>query len=115
MNHKSTWLAYLGAIGSSLASALCCIGPLIVFTFGLGGAWASTASIFAPYRNYLIVIVAASLGYAFYRLYIIPPKCTEGEDCPHPKTIRLQRIIFWIITALAILLLTFPWYVHIFY
>lgn len=115
MNNKYTWLGFIGAFGTSVAVGLCCIGPLAVVGFGLGGAWLSAVNVFAPYRTYLIIVALAFLGYSFYRMYISPPKCGEGEGCVLPRTLRLQRTLFWIITILAILLITFPWYEEMFF
>ncbi len=110
MSNKSTWLTFLGALGTSLTAGLCCIGPLVVVSLGLGGAWLSAVNVFTPYRNYLIVLTLVMLGYSFFRLYIKPPACGEGEGCILPRTLVLQRTLFWIITILALSFMTFPWY-----
>ena len=110
MINKSTWGALIGALGSSFLASLCCIGPLLLVAFGVGGAGASYVTFFAPYRSYIIVFVILSLGYSFYKLYIKSPSCGVGAICISPKMLFIQRGIFWIITILSIALLTLPWY-----
>lgn len=110
MSNKSGWGSITGALGASLLASLCCIGPLIIVSLGAGGVWASYAFIFEPYRPYLIALVAVLFGYAYYKLYINPPPCGIEAGCISPRMFFIQRVIFWIILAISIALITFPYY-----
>lgn len=110
MNHKSIWASLFGAIGTSIVASLCCIGPLVVLSLGIGGAWTSRLTVLAPYRSYSIGFVILSLVYSFYKLYLKPPACEIGQPCAHPRTLFIQRLLFWVISLIILLLLTFPWY-----
>lgn len=105
MINKFTWGALIGALGASFLASICCIGPLLLVTLGVGGAGYIT--FFAPYRPYIIVLVVLSLSYLFYKLYITPPHCGFEASCISPKKLSIQRWIFWIITILSITLLYF--------
>jgi mercuric ion transport protein len=103
---KSMWAAALAAIGASV----CCVGPLVLLALGIGGSWMSSLTALSPVRPVFMVITLGLLGWAFKNLYITPRNCVEGEVCANPKVQRNQRIIFWMVASLILLLLTFPYY-----
>jgi mercuric ion transport protein len=110
MKNKSIWGTLIGALGSSFLASLCCIGPWLVIILGSGGIWTSYIGIFEPYHPYMIVFVMLLFGYSFYKLYIKPPVCVIGAICISPRMLIIQRVMFWIILAISIVLLAFPWY-----
>ena len=108
---RSLTAALLAAIGASV----CCVGPLVLLALGIGGAWVSTLTALEPYRWIFITITLGFLGWAFYKLYLVPRKCAPGEVCAVPRVLRKQRIIFWVVTVLLAALIAFPWYGTIFF
>ena len=108
---SSTIAAGLAAIGASL----CCIGPLVLLSLGIGGAWISNLTALEPYRPIFIGITLVFLLLAFRKLYLAPRQCAPGDSCSLPNVLRNQRIIFWIVTLLLIALLTFPYYGLVFF
>lgn len=102
--------AALAAIGASL----CCIGPLVLISLGISGAWMGTLTALEPYRPIFVGITLIFLFLAFRKLYIVPRQCAPGDACAIPGTLRNQRIIFWVVTVLVVALLTFPYYGLIF-
>jgi len=107
----SMFAAGLAAIGASV----CCVAPLVLLSLGIGGAWISTLTAFTPYRWIFITITLGFLGWAFYKLYIVPRQCASGDACALPGVLRNQRIIFWVVTVVLIALITFPYYGLIFF
>lgn len=103
---SSTVAAGLAAIGASL----CCIGPLVLIALGIGGAWVSYLTALEPYRPIFVGITLIFLFLAFRKLYIIPRQCAPEDACAIPTVLRNQRIIFWVVSALLMALLTFPYY-----
>src|SRR5205823_1777775 len=55
----------LAAIGASL----CCVVPLVLLVFGIGGAWIGNLTPLEPYRPIFIGLTLLFLGLAFRRLY----------------------------------------------
>ena len=108
---SSTVAAGLAAIGASV----CCIGPLVLLALGIGGTWISYLTAFEPYRPVFVVITLGFLFLAFRKLYILPRQCADGDNCALPGVLRNQRIIFWVVTVLLIVLLTFPYYGFMFF
>jgi len=103
--------AFLAAIGASL----CCVAPLVLLTLGIGGTWISYLTELEPYRPIFITITLVFLFLAFRKLYIVPRRCAPGDVCAVSTTFRNQRIIFWFVTVILLVLLTFPYYGQIFF
>ncbi len=109
MNSMKKGLALGGAMISSLLAAACCLGPLVLVLLGLGGGWIALAM--KPYRPYFLVVTFLLLGASFYLVYRKPvAECGPGESCTMPKSRRAGEFLLWIVTVLAILLSTFPYY-----
>lgn len=107
----STVAAGLAAIGASV----CCIGPLILLALGIGGTWISYLTAFEAYQPIFVIITLGFLFLSFRKLYILPRQCADGDSCALPNVLRNQRIIFWVVTALLVTLLTFPYYGLVFF
>lgn len=100
----------IAAVLAGVGASLCCVAPLVLLTLGVGGAWISNLTALEPYRPIFITITLIFLGLAFRKLYLLPRACTPGTTCAEPRTLRNQRVIFWIVAALLLVLLTFPYY-----
>ena len=103
------WLS-LGATLAAIGASLCCVLPVVVAFAGVGSA--ALGALFEPYRPYLIAVTVLLLGFAFYRAYKPQEtECAPGATCAVPENRRQQRILLWIVTAVALALLTFPYYI----
>ncbi len=105
----------IAGIAAAIGASACCVGPLVLVSLGLGGAWVGQLTALEPYRPVFIGITVGFLVLAFYKLYVVPRRCAPGEACAMPSTLRNQRIIFWVVTAFVAALLAFPWYAFLFY
>ena len=103
---KQLWASALAAIVGSL----CCVGPLVLLTMGISGAWISQLTALEPYRPIFIGVMAVFIGLAFRQLYIVPARCAMGEACANPRLQRRQRQIFWVVVVGLGALIAFPWY-----
>ncbi len=107
---KSTsWLG-IGAILAAIGASLCCVGPLLLLSLGIGGAWISTLTSMETVRPFFLVLALIFIGLGYRKLYLVPENCEEGQACAVPEVRQRQRLIFWIGSALILLLLAFPWY-----
>jgi mercuric ion transport protein len=112
MDTKHTlWASALAAIGASL----CCIAPLVLVSLGLGGAWLSSLTQLEPLRPIFGVLTLGLLAAAWRKLYRQPAVCEAGRPCADVAVQRRQRLVFWLVSAPLLLLLTFPWYAFLFY
>ena len=44
----------------------------------------------------------------FYRLYLVRPACSSESACGNPRSLRRQRVAFWIVTVLVLGLIAVP-------
>ena len=95
----------LAAIGASV----CCVGPLVLLTMGIGGAWIANLTKLEPIRPWFIAAALASLALAYRRLYLQPRVCEPGVSCVEPLVLQRQRVIFWFVSVAALGLLAVPW------
>jgi len=101
----------LAAIGASV----CCVGPLLLLTLGIGGTWVSSLTAMEPFRPLFIGLTLLFLGLAFRRLYLVPQVCTPDAACADPRTLGRQRLVFWIVVTLLLGLLAVPLLARLFY
>ncbi len=106
---NTSWLG-VGAILAAVGASVCCVGPLLLLSLGIGGAWMSTLTSMESIRPFFIVLTLIFIGLGYRKLYLVPENCKEGEACSVPETKQKQRLIFWIGSILILLLLAFPWY-----
>ncbi len=112
MNAKGSLAAgTLAAIGASV----CCVGPLLLLALGIGGAWIGNLTALEPYRPIFIGLTLVFLGLAYRQLYLVPQLCALGADCPDPRALKRQRVIFWLVGVLLLVLLAVPWAAPLFY
>ena len=105
----------IAAVAAAIGASLCCVGPLVLLALGIGGTWISSLTALEPYRPIFIGITLVFLFLAFRKLYLVPRLCASGDACAVPSTLHNQRIVFWIVSALIIALLTFPYYGLLFF
>ena len=94
----------LAAIGASV----CCVGPLVLLTLGIGGAWIANLTALEPMRPWFIAATLIFLGLAFRRLYLQPQVCEPGATCAEPLVLKRQRAIFWVVALAVLALLATP-------
>lgn len=109
-----SWLASLGAVGAAFGASLCCIGPLLFVTFGVGAGLAST---FQPLRPLFTTLTVLSLVVGFYMVYARKPKvqaadacCAPGDACARSSDRTRDKVILWAATGLAVALWSFTYW-----
>jgi mercuric ion transport protein len=102
-------LAALGGIGAGIASALCCVGPLVAVAIGVSGA--GLAATFEPLRPYFLGAAGLSLGAGFFWVSREDQKaCEPGKPCASPEVRRRMKRWLWIATVIGIAFGSFPWW-----
>ncbi|MDH3286642.1 MAG: mercuric ion transporter MerT [Betaproteobacteria bacterium] len=97
-----------GSVAAIFASA-CCVGPLILVSVGLGGAWVSYLTAPTPYRWVFIGIAVVALAFAWKRIYRPAAQCEAGEVCAVPRTRRAYKIAFSIVTTFVAITAAVPY------
>ena len=103
-----------GGLAAMLASA-CCLGPLVLVTLGVSGAWISNLTVLEPYRPIFIGAALVALYFAYWRIFRPVQACKPGEVCAIPQVRSTYKLIFWIVAMLAAVALAFPYLLPLFY
>ena len=101
---REKFLAGGGILAAVLASS-CCIGPLILAAIGMSGV--GFIAPVAKYRPVFIGFTFALIGVAYYFTYGRKKKTCCPEE--GPKRRWAQEISLWVITAVAVGLVAFPY------
>ena len=108
-------LAAGGIIGAVLASA-CCIGPLVLLTLGISGAWISNLTALEPFKPYFAAVTLGLVALGFWQVYFRPkPACAPGSYCASPKSTLVIQIALWAALALVLAALSIDYWAPLFY
>jgi len=97
-----------GALAGIGASA-CCVGPFVLVSLGIGGAWVGTLVALEPFRPVFIAVTITFLGLAYRGLYLAPEACAPGRECADPQIRSRQRTVFWVVTLVVLALVGAPY------
>lgn len=103
-----------GGIAALLASA-CCLGPLVLITLGVSGAWIANLTALEPYRPIFIALALVAMFFAWRRIYRPQEQCQPGEMCAVPQVRTAYKVIFWGVSVLILIALLFPYLLPLFY
>lgn len=112
LNTKTT---LVGGVLAGIGASTCCVGPLLLLSMGVGGAWITHLTALERYRPIFIVLTVVFLGLTFWKLYMTPPSCAVGDHCVADRTRKAQRILFWVLLPVVALFVASPWILPIFY
>ena len=96
-----------GGLASILAST-CCLGPLVLITLGVSGAWISNLTLLEPYRPIFVGAALMALFLAYRRIWRARATCEPGQVCALPQVNQSYKALFWIVVALVVVALGFP-------
>lgn len=96
-----------GGLAAILAST-CCLGPLVLITLGVSGAWISNLTLLEPYQPIFIGAAGVALYFAYLRIWRPAANCAPGQVCALPQINRRYKVLFWAVVMLVIIALAFP-------
>lgn len=105
---------YAGGLAALLASS-CCLGPLVLLMLGFSGAWIGNLAALEAYRPWFIGAALAALWFAYRRIWRSTSDCRPGEVCAVPQVRTTYQTLFWIVVALVLMALVFPYLAAYFY
>ncbi len=103
-----------GGIAALLAST-CCLGPLVLVALGFSGAWIGNLTVLEPYRPLFIGAALLALFFAWRRIFRPPKICAPGDVCAMPHVKAIYKLVFWIVAALVLVAVAFPYVLPLFY
>ena len=105
-NAKTT---LLGGVFTGIGASACCLGPFLLLSMGIGGAWIGHLTALEPFRPIFIALTFAFLALTFRKLYLVPQNCATGDTCVANETLKKQRTLFWILLPIVFLIVASPW------
>ncbi len=105
---------FSGGLAAILAST-CCLGPLLLITVGVSGAWIGNLTRLEPYRPFFIFIAIVALFFAWRSIYRPARACAPGEVCALPQPRRIYKFLFWASGVLTLVALMYPYFAKYFY
>jgi len=111
---NATGVLAAGGIAAVLASA-CCLGPLVLVSLGLGGAWLGNLTALEPFRPVFIGAAFVALFFAYRRIFRPAAECKSDEVCARPQTKHAYKVMFGVVAALVVVALAFPYIAPRFY
>jgi mercuric ion transport protein len=116
MSSVKRQLGMLATAGlATILASSCCVGPLLLVSIGLGGAWVSKLQVLEPYKPIFLGLAAIAMIFAYRRIYRPVADCSPGEICALPRTQLIYKGLFWLVLLLIGLTLAFPYFAHYFY
>lgn len=109
---RGTLLA--GGLAALLAST-CCLGPLVLVGLGFSGAWIGNLTLLEPYRPIFLGAALVAMFFAWRRIWRPLENCKPGEVCAIPQVRTGYKILFWVVAALIVVALGFPYVLPLFY
>ncbi|MBB3140306.1 mercuric ion transporter MerT [Halomonas organivorans] len=103
-----------GGLAALLASA-CCLGPLVLITLGVSGAWIGNLTALEPYRPLFIGVALVALFFSWRRIFRPAERCRPDEVCAVPRARVAYKGIFWMVSVLVLIALVFPYVLPLFY
>ncbi len=103
-----------GGLAALLASA-CCLGPLVLITLGVSGAWIGNLTALEPYRPLFIGVALVAMFFAWRRIFRPVEQCQPGEVCAVPRVRTTYKANFWMVSLLVLIALVFPYVLPLFY
>ncbi|GAA4410506.1 hypothetical protein GCM10023187_35190 [Nibrella viscosa] len=99
---------------TAAAASLCCLTPVLAFLGGASGLASSFAWV-EPFRPYLIALTLLFFAFAWYQ-NLKPQKQVDCNcDTDTKPTVLQSKTFLSIVTVVAGLLVTFPYYAKAFY
>jgi len=103
-----------GGLAAILAST-CCLGPLVLITLGISGAWIGNLRVLEPYRPIFIGVALLALFLAWRRIWQPAVACMPNQVCAVPQIKRTYKYLFAAVSILVLIALTFPYIAPWFY
>ncbi|MCG8612536.1 MAG: mercury transporter [Pseudomonadales bacterium] len=110
----NTRLPIIGGITAAIGASLCCVGPFVLLSLGVSGAWISNLTLLEPYRPVFIMLVMLLFGWAGKQVYRPVESCEPGTACAVPHTRTWRQMVFWIAAIVALALVTSTYWIPLF-
>jgi mercuric ion transport protein len=104
-------IAVTGGLLGAIAASTCCVLPLGLAVFGIGGAWLSSLRALAAFQPLFLALAIGAIGYGFYRIYWRSKRnCADDKTCARPAANRLATSGLWLASLIVAIVVSFPYW-----
>lgn len=68
----------ISGVIAAIGASLCCVGPFVLLTLGISGAWIGNLTLLEPYRPLFIATVLLLFGWAGWQVHRPIEACEPG-------------------------------------
>ena len=101
----------ISGVIAAIGASLCCVGPFVLLTLGISGAWIGNLTLLEPYRPLFIPTVLLLFGWAGWQVHRPIEACEPGTACAVPQTRKRRQIIFCTTAIIALILVTSSYWI----
>lgn len=105
---------WVAGLFTAVAASLCCITPVLALLGGASGL-ATSFSWIAPFRPYLIGLTVLVFAFAWYQKLRSQKQVVCDCEAVNKKLLWQSKLFLGIVTVVASLLISFPYYAKAFY
>lgn len=103
-------VATAGSLLGALAMTSCCVLPLVLVSFGVGGVWIAQLTALYAYKWYTFAVAAGFIAYGFWKLRSAEAgDCRDGTVCARPVNRRIMRGSLWLAAVVTVVAMIFPY------
>ena len=107
---RKAWASTGGALMGALAMTSCCILPLVLVSFGVGGVWIAQLTALYAYKWYTFAIASSLIGYGFWKVRQSERgACCEGSVCARPVNRTVMKASLWLAAVVTAVAMIFPY------
>lgn len=111
MSSKDSGLPLVGGLVAAVGAGLCCVGPFVLLSLGISGAWIANLTLLEPYRPLFIATVLVLFGWSGWKVYRPVDACEPGTACAIPQVRKRRQVIFWMTSLVALILITSTYWI----
>ena len=103
-------VATAGSLLGALAMTSCCILPLVLVSFGVGGVWIAQLTALYAYKWYTFTVAAGFIAWGFWKVHRAEAgECRDGTVCARPVNRRLMKVSLWLAAVVTAAAMIFPY------
>lgn len=103
-------VATAGSLFGALAMTSCCILPLVLVSFGVGGVWIAQLTALYAYKWYTFAAASAFIGWGFWKVHRAEVgECRDGAACTRPVNRTLMKASLWLAAVVTAIAMIFPY------
>lgn len=107
---RGAWVPTIGSLAGAAAMTSCCILPLVLVSFGVGGVWIAQLTALYAWKWYTFAAASGFIAWGFWKLRQSDAgECRDGTACARPVNRRIMKVSLWLATLVTAVAMIFPY------